>query len=150
MFDSVAVPPRPRSALLPTARMYLADHAGAQVVPRRSIVKRGVLKRGVVKCGVLCLGFPLVGLPLVAACTRTADPPPSRGGGRGGDSGPAPVVVAKVTQKDVPIDVDGIGNVEAFETISVRAQVTGELTEVLFREGDYVRRGDHLFSIDRR
>jgi multidrug efflux system membrane fusion protein len=58
--------------------------------------------------------------------------------------------VAKVTQKDVPIDVDAIGNVEAFETISVRSQVTGQLTEVRFREGDFVRKGDHLFSIDRR
>jgi multidrug efflux system membrane fusion protein len=50
----------------------------------------------------------------------------------------------------VPIDVDAIGNVEAFETISVRSQVTGELTEALFREGDFVHKGDHLFSIDRR
>jgi membrane fusion protein, multidrug efflux system len=88
-------------------------------------------------------------LPLIAACGRGADPPASRGGRGRGDSA-APVVVAKVVQKDVPVDVDGIGNVEAFDTINVRSQVTGELTDVLFREGDYVHKGDHLFSIDRR
>jgi multidrug efflux system membrane fusion protein len=61
-----------------------------------------------------------------------------------------PVVVGKVVRKDVPIDLDAIGNVEAFSTISIRSQVTGALTDVLFNEGDYVNAGDHLFTIDPR
>jgi membrane fusion protein, multidrug efflux system len=74
-----------------------------------------------------------------------------RGGrGRGGDSGPAPVVTAKATEKDVPIDLAAIGNIEAFATISIRSQVTGQLTEVLFREGDIVSQGQQLFTLDRR
>src|SRR5438094_2879349 len=73
-----------------------------------------------------------------------------RRGGRGGDSGPAPVVTTKVTEKDVPIDLAAIGNVEAYATISVRSQVTGQLQEVAFREGDFVKKGDQLFSLDRR
>ena len=74
-----------------------------------------------------------------------------RGGrGRGGDGGPAPVVTAKVVEKDVPLDLAAIGNVEAYTTISVRSQITGQLQEALFREGDVVRKGEQLFTIDRR
>ena len=61
-----------------------------------------------------------------------------------------PVVVAQATEQDVPIELDAIGKVEAFSTISVRSQVTGMLTQVLFNEGDYINAGDHLFRIDRR
>jgi membrane fusion protein, multidrug efflux system len=72
------------------------------------------------------------------------------GRGRGGEGGAVPVVTATVTQKDVPVDIAAIGNIEAFTTISVRAQVTGQLTEVRFQEGDFVRKGEHLFTIDPR
>jgi len=61
-----------------------------------------------------------------------------------------PVVTATVTQRDVPVEIQAIGNVEAFETVSIRSQVTGTVTEVLFHEGDFVKKGDHLFTIDRR
>ncbi len=71
-------------------------------------------------------------------------------GGRGGDGGPVPVLVAMVSQKDVPINIDVIGNVEAYSTITVKAQVGGELTKVSFREGDYVKQGDLLFTVDQR
>jgi len=72
------------------------------------------------------------------------------GRGRGGDGGPAPVVTAKVVEKDVPLDLAAIGNVEAYTTISVRSQITGQLQEALFREGDVVKKGEQLFTIDRR
>jgi membrane fusion protein, multidrug efflux system len=71
-------------------------------------------------------------------------------GGRGGGAARVPVVLGKVEQKDVPVDVEAIGNVEAYSTISVRSQVTGILTRVFFKEGDYVKAGDHLFTIDPR
>src|SRR5438045_1048501 len=100
-----------------------------------------VLNRSVVQYGLLCLALPL------AACSGTSAAPAR---GRGGEGGAVPVVVAQVTQRDVPVDIDGIGNVEAYSTISVRAQVTGQLTEVLFHEGDFVKKGDHIFSIDQR
>jgi multidrug efflux system membrane fusion protein len=78
-----------------------------------------------------------------------------RGGGRGGrgrgdGGGPVPVVVATVAQKDVPINIDVIGNVEAYSTISVKAQLGGQLTKVYFQEGDYVKKDDQLFTIDPR
>jgi multidrug efflux system membrane fusion protein len=61
-----------------------------------------------------------------------------------------PVTVAKVAQKDVPVQLRAIGNVQAFSTVSIRALVGGQLTTVSFREGDDVRRGQPLFTIDPR
>jgi len=61
-----------------------------------------------------------------------------------------PVTVAVVSQKDVPVEIQVIGNVEAYSTISVKAQVGGQLTNVYFHEGDYVKTGDLLFTIDPR
>ena len=48
------------------------------------------------------------------------------------------------------MEVQVIGNVEAYSTITVKAQVGGELTAVHFREGDFVKKGEVLFEIDRR
>jgi multidrug efflux system membrane fusion protein len=61
-----------------------------------------------------------------------------------------PATVASVTQKTVPVEVDAIGNVEAYSTVSVKALVSGELMEVHFQEGQEVRKGDLLFQIDPR
>src|SRR5207244_2206158 len=77
-------------------------------------------------------------LPGLAACGGTSAAPAR---GRGGEGGAVPLVVTHVTQRDVPVEIDGIGNVEAYSTISVRAQVTGQLTDVRFREGDFVKKG---------
>jgi multidrug efflux system membrane fusion protein len=91
-----------------------------------------------------------------AACgsnTSAAGPGGGAGGGRrgrGGDAGAAPVVTTKVAEKDVPVDLAAIGNVEAYATISVRSQVTGQLQDIAFREGDFVKKNDLLFTLDRR
>jgi multidrug efflux system membrane fusion protein len=69
------------------------------------------------------------------------------GGGRGGVQ---PVTVAKASQKDVPVEIAAVGNVEASTMIAVRSQVTGVLEQVGFHEGDFVRKGSVLFTIDRR
>ncbi len=71
-------------------------------------------------------------------------------GGRGGRGGDVPVTVAQASLRDVPVEVQVIGNVEAYATISVKAQVGGQLTEVHFREGDYVKKNDLLFTVDPR
>src|SRR5213078_22316 len=69
---------------------------------------------------------------------------------RGDGGGSVPVTVKGVVQKDVPVDLHVVGNVEAYLTVAVKAQVSGELTKVSFQEGDYVRKGDLLFTIDPR
>ena len=96
-------------------------------------------------------------LVLLAGCSSngvSAGSPTPGGGGKGGKKGfgggDVPVTVAMVSQKDVPVEVNVIGNVEAYSTISVKAQVGGELTNVYFREGDFVKKGDLLFTIDQR
>jgi multidrug efflux system membrane fusion protein len=100
-----------------------------------------VLKRSIWS-GLACLG-----LALVSACSRQSAASTRRGGDGGG---PVPVVTAKVSQKNVPVDIAAIGNVEASTTITIQSQVTGTLTEVLFNEGDFVKKGQHLFTIDSR
>ena len=73
-----------------------------------------------------------------------------RGRGRGGDGAAAPVVTSKVASKNVPVDLAAIGNVEAYASISLRSQVTGVLEQLSFHEGDLVKQGQLLFTLDRR
>ncbi|SPA28978.1 multidrug efflux system, subunit A [Cupriavidus taiwanensis] len=76
-------------------------------------------------------------------------------GGRGGPGGPAgmprsPVVVATVAQRDMDVVLNGLGNVTPVSNVTVRAQVSGPLLKVLFKEGQMVRAGDVLAEIDPR
>jgi multidrug efflux system membrane fusion protein len=91
--------------------------------------------------GASCLA--VVNFLLLVACS-----------GRGTVTAPlapeAPVTVATVVQRTAPIDIQVIGNVEAYETISVKSQIGGILERVNIREGDYVRKNDLLFVIDAR
>jgi multidrug efflux system membrane fusion protein len=64
------------------------------------------------------------------------------------DSSPAPVRVARVVKKDVPVQLSAVGNVEALTTVEVRARVAGQLKQVHFTEGDFVKENDLLFTID--
>jgi len=61
-----------------------------------------------------------------------------------------PITAAAAILKPVPLEVSVIGSVEAYSTVAVRAQITGELTAVNFRQGDDVQVGQELFTLDRR
>lgn len=61
-----------------------------------------------------------------------------------------PVTVAPVTRQDVPVFVRGIGNVQAFRSVLVRARVDGTLDQIAFTEGQEVKPGDLLAVIDPR
>lgn len=61
-----------------------------------------------------------------------------------------PVTVAPVIRKDMPLEISLIGTTEAYATVAVRAQITGELTSVNFQQGDDVQAGQVLFTLDRR
>jgi multidrug efflux system membrane fusion protein len=61
-----------------------------------------------------------------------------------------PVRVAEVTRVDAPLTLVASGVVEPMQTVSVTAQVSGTLMDVLFREGDYVEQGQVLFRLDPR
>jgi multidrug efflux system membrane fusion protein len=71
-------------------------------------------------------------------------------GGRGAGGGPVPVSVATVVQKPMPVEIRVIGAAEPQATVSVRAQITGQLLKAHFAEGDEVTQGQLLFTIDRR
>jgi multidrug efflux system membrane fusion protein len=81
---------------------------------------------------------------------RAAAPGAGGRGGRGGGGEAVPVEVASVTQQDVPIQIKGIGNVEAQSTIAIRSQVEGTLLTVGFVPGQEVQKGAVLFTIDSR
>jgi multidrug efflux system membrane fusion protein len=61
-----------------------------------------------------------------------------------------PVGVATAEQEVVPVQVTGVGNVQAYTTVGVKAQVAGQIQQVHFTEGRDVKRGDLLFTIDPR
>jgi multidrug efflux system membrane fusion protein len=63
---------------------------------------------------------------------------------------PVTVAVAPVEQKTMPLQIQAIGTVEAHTVVSVRAQVGGELRRVHIKEGQDVKKGDLLFTIDPR
>src|SRR3954467_7238944 len=69
-------------------------------------------------------------------------------GGRQGDMAPVPVVAGTVEKKDVPIYLNGLGNVQGFNVVTVRSRVDGELEKVAFTEGQDVHAGDLLAKID--
>jgi multidrug efflux system membrane fusion protein len=100
--------------------------------------------------GTLALGSAIA----AAACSggeAAPSTPPAGGGGRGGANAQVvPVTAAPVVQTSIPLAVQGIGTVIAASTVTVRAQVTGELTAVHFIEGDEVTEGQVLVEIDRR
>ncbi|WP_246688685.1 MULTISPECIES: efflux RND transporter periplasmic adaptor subunit [unclassified Mesorhizobium] len=74
-----------------------------------------------------------------------------RGGGRFGGGGQAqPVAVAPVTQADIPIVLEALGTVTSLSTVTVRAQVSGQITQIGFTEGQNVKKGDFLAQIDDR
>src|ERR1700719_3058645 len=80
-------------------------------------------------------------LCLSACTTRTAETAPNLA---------VPVTVAKAEQKTVPINLTAIGTAEAFSTVSIKSQVNAILEQVHFTQGDFVKKGDLLFTLDAR
>ncbi len=62
----------------------------------------------------------------------------------------APITLAPVTHKDVPVYLTGLGTVQAYNTVTVHTQVDGQLVAIKFREGQNVKQGDVLAQIDPR
>ena len=84
----------------------------------------------------------------------SADGPPGAPGGRRMMSGvsdePIPVLVGTVSQGDVPLYLSGLGTVQAFNTVTIKSRVDGQLVKILFKEGQDVKTGDVLAIIDPR
>src|SRR5712664_2061134 len=91
------------------------------------------------------------------ASTEAQGPPTAGGGGSGqGRQGMGaggfvvPVVVSTAQRGDLPVYFNGLGTVTAFNTVTVRSRVDGQLTSVAFKEGQFVHQGDLLAQIDPR
>jgi len=98
------------------------------------------------------LALALCGCNGGATAAKTETPGGGGGGGKGGGrgrGGDVPVTVANASHRDVPLEIQVIGNVEAYSTITVKAQVGGQLVNVYFKEGDFVKKGQLLFTIER-
>lgn len=93
-------------------------------------------------------GLALLGsLLLLAGCSRDGDP--SRAGATPVARG-VPVTVATAVRRDVPVTVTAVGNVQPVATVSVLSQVNGQVLKIHFTEGQDVREGDLLFTLDPR
>lgn len=82
-----------------------------------------------------------------APASRVEAAGPTRGAG---GPPPVPVAVATASRADLPLRLDALGSVVAFNTVTVRPRVDGQLMRVLFREGEFVKQGALLAEIDAR
>lgn len=79
-------------------------------------------------------------LVFCVACTAKTDKPKTKP--------PVPVKVAQAQQKNVPVLVKAIGNIEAYTTVAIKSQISGQIARVHFQEGSDVEKGALLISID--
>jgi len=98
--------------------------------------------------GLLCF----IAVAITGCKAKTSE---SQGGkeGKGGQKAalrPVPVTADTAKQKDIPVEIKAIGNVESFSTVSIKARINGELQKAHFKEGQEVSKGQLLFSIDPR
>ncbi len=113
----------------------------ARVAPPRQTAKPrrrsyiGWIVLGVLVCGTVWY--------MRSRQPSTATPAGGRGAG-----GPVPVTAGTVAVKDVPIYLTGIGTVQGFNTVTVHSRVDGQLQKVAFTEGQDVKEGDVLATID--
>jgi multidrug efflux system membrane fusion protein len=84
----------------------------------------------------------MTALLLLGACSKEAE--------KDETSNAAPVAVSVAATKNVPVVIKAIGTAEPYNTVSVRAQVAGEITSIRFKQGQEVSQGDLLFTIDPR
>ena len=70
--------------------------------------------------------------------------------GRGMARGPVPVVAGQAERRDFPLYLNALGTVQAYNSVTVRARVDGELQQIYFQEGQNVQKGDLLAQIDPR
>ncbi|MBZ5762187.1 MULTISPECIES: efflux RND transporter periplasmic adaptor subunit [unclassified Rhizobium] len=88
----------------------------------------------------------------VGQAANTQQASGTRGGGRrrgaAQSTGPTAVLTAVAKATDVPVYIDGVGSVKPLNTVTVRPQVSGELVEIHFEEGQDIKKGDVIARID--
>lgn len=82
--------------------------------------------------------------------TQNKSSPPPRQAGRFGAGGPIPVGTAAAQKSEIPIVIKALGTVTPLATVTVKTQITGQLVQVAFTEGQVVKKGDLLAVVDPR
>jgi membrane fusion protein, multidrug efflux system len=100
---------------------------------------------------LICACFALI----LGGCGHTSADSKQKGGGagkggRGGAQMTIPVAVAKAEVRDLPILLNGLGSVDAFNTVAVKSRIDGQLIKVNVKEGQEVKQGELLAEIDPR
>lgn len=98
---------------------------------------------------LIALFAALTGCALTG-CNKPATPSQGRGGHNAGGPQTIPVAIAKAETQDVPIYLSGLGSVEAYNTVTIKSRIDGQLVRVAFKEGQDVKQGDLLAEIDPR
>src|SRR5258705_6450352 len=107
----------------------------------------------IVVLGVVALGGWYYRTSGNAGATADAAAPGTAGKGKGGFSAGGmvvPVVVTTAQRGDLPVYFNGLGTVTAFNTVTVRSRVDGQLVSIAFKEGQFVHEGELLAQIDPR
>src|SRR5579871_481860 len=99
---------------------------------------------------ILAACFCLVLLGCANGPFQSQSSQPQRGGRQGQGQQVVSVDVATAEQRDMPVVLAGLGSIEAFNTVTVKSRLDGELVEVRFKEGQEVKQGDVLAVIDPR
>lgn len=90
--------------------------------------------------------FITVAMASLTACGKKDQAQPANASARPA----APVVVAVAEQRDVPVQLSAIGNVESYQTVQIRSQVNGQIQSIFFKEGQDVHKGQLLFQLDKK
>lgn len=119
-------------------------------VSRKAQIIGGAIALAVL-AGIVWLAWSLMHAPKTEGGAGGPGSGPGGGGGGGRRGGPASTVaVATASQTDLPVIIEALGTVTPAATVTVRPQVAGVITQVLFREGQMVRAGQPLVQIDPR
>jgi multidrug efflux system membrane fusion protein len=120
--------------------------------PIRSVSRKAQIIGGgialAVLAGVVWLAWSLMHAPKEQGGGQGGPGGPGGGGRRGGPA--STVAVAVATQADLPVIIEALGTVKPAATVTVRPQVSGVITQMLFKEGQMVRAGQPLVQIDPR
>jgi len=110
---------------------------------------------GVLSICLICASLGAAACSKGTGTDQPSDASAGRGGGAGrgrgaGGGGPVPVVTARAVAKAVPVTIPAVGTAEPLATVQMRSQITGQLSAIHFREGQDVRKGTPLFTLDAR
>ncbi len=100
------------------------------------------MKQAILWAAALCV--------VASGCPKAASPAAGGPGAPGAPKEPAPVKIAEAVLQSMPVELENIATVESIATVEIKAQVSGEIIAVLFKEGEPVTEGQELFHLDPR